>query len=45
MVFKKIRGPIHDPRGKIMPNWFGLYIIKTIMQEGAVKLMDMNGEE
>ena len=45
LVLKEIRAPIFDPRGKFKQNWVGPYIIKTIMPEGGIKLMDLDGNE
>jgi hypothetical protein len=45
LVLKELRAPVFDPRGKFKPNWAGPYVIKTIMTGGAVKLMDLDGEE
>ncbi|MBY3556045.1 transposase family protein, partial [Modestobacter lapidis] len=45
LVLKEIRMPIHDPRGKFKPSWVGPYIIKEILSSGAVRLMDVDGNE
>jgi hypothetical protein len=36
---------VFDPRGKFKPNWAEPYVIKTIMTRGAMKLMELDGEE
>lgn len=45
LVLKEFRAPVFDPRGKFKPNWMGLYIIKTILPGGAVKLIDGDSNE
>ena len=45
VVLEELRAPVFDPRGKFKPNWAGSYDIKTIMTGGAVKLIDLDGEE
>lgn len=44
-VLKEVRAPVMDPRGKFRPKWVGPYIIKTIMSERGVRLMDLDGIE
>ena len=39
-MLKNARQNVLDPRGKFKPNWDGLYLVKTILSRGAVKLMD-----
>ncbi|RVX07061.1 Gag-Pol polyprotein [Vitis vinifera] len=43
LVLKVIRGLIRDPRGKVRPNWSGPYFIRELTLEGAVWLMDLDG--
>jgi hypothetical protein len=45
MVLKVNRGLVLDPRGKFIPNWSGPYIIKGLMKEGVVWLMDLDGNQ
>jgi transposase InsO family protein len=45
LVLKENRAPIHDPRGKFKPNWSGPFLVKHITSAGAVKLVDLNGDE
>ena len=45
LVLKELRAPVFDLIRKFKPNWAGPYIIKTIIIGGAVKLMDLDGEE
>ncbi|KAL7241812.1 hypothetical protein ACSBR1_014405 [Camellia fascicularis] len=45
MVLKDNRASIHDPRGKLKPNWTNPYIIKSIWLGGAIILMDLDGLE
>ena len=39
LVLKEIRAPVQDANGKFKQNWAGLYIIKQIYSEGAIRLM------
>ena len=34
-----------DLRGKMNPRWFGPFIIKKIMLEGATRITNLDGEE
>ncbi|KAJ9691124.1 hypothetical protein PVL29_013344 [Vitis rotundifolia] len=43
LVLKVIRGLIRDPRGKFRPNWSRPYFIRELTPEGAVWLMDLDG--
>ena len=45
LVFKELRAPVFNPRGKFKPNWARPYVIKTLFSGGVAKLMDMDGEE
>jgi len=45
MVLKEIRAIIQGQREMSRLNWSGLFIIKTILPGGAVKLMNLDGEE
>ena len=45
LVLKALRKNVLDPRGKFRPNWAGPYIVKNILSGGAVRLIDMNGDE
>jgi len=45
LVLKALRKNVLDPRGKFRPNWAGPYIVKDILSGGAVRLVDMNGDE
>ena len=45
LVLKENRAPIHDPRGKFKPNWSGPFLVKHLTPAGAVKLMDLDGNE
>ena len=44
-VLKLLKETHSDPRGKFRPNWEGPYVIKKVLQKGAVRLMDMDGNE
>ena len=43
LVLRVIRGLIRDPRGKFRPNWSRPYFISELTPEGAVWLMDLDG--
>ena len=45
LVLRVLRGLVTDPRGKFRPNWSGPYIIKELTPEGAVWLMDLDGNQ
>ncbi len=45
LVLKLVKETHSDPRGKFRPNWEGPYVIKKVLQKGAVRLMDMDGNE
>ena len=45
LVLKILRVETFDPRGKMMPRWFGPFIIKKIMSRGATRIIDLDGEE
>ena len=45
LILKEIRAPIFDTKGKFKPNWANPDIIKTIMPEERIKLMDLDGNE
>ena len=32
-------------KGKFRPNWEGPYVVKKILSKGAVRIMDMDGNE
>ncbi|XP_074300211.1 uncharacterized protein LOC141631442 [Silene latifolia] len=46
LVLKSVRAllPI-DPRGKFKPNWAGPYLVKKILSGGAVRLIDLDGND
>jgi len=44
-VLKELRSDISDPRGKFMPNWSDLYIVKKILSGETTYLMDPDGVE
>ena len=45
LILKEFWPSIFDPRGKFKPNWPKPYVIKMIMTRGAMKLMELDGEE
>ena len=45
LVLKVHRGLIGDPRGKFRPTWSGSYVIRDLIQEGATRLTDLNGNQ
>ncbi|KAL9236118.1 hypothetical protein vseg_010822 [Gypsophila vaccaria] len=46
LVLKSVRASLRvDPRGKFKPNWSGPYIINEIYSGGAVKIIDLDGQE
>ena len=45
LVLKLIRAMHTDPRGKFRPNWEGPFVVKKILQKGAVTITDMEGNE
>ncbi len=45
LMLKEFWLSVFDPRGKFKPNWAEPYVIKTIMTRGAMKLMELDGEE
>ena len=34
-----------DPREKFRPNWEGPYLVKTVLPKGAVRILDLEGNE
>ncbi|XP_037497867.1 uncharacterized protein LOC119371572 [Jatropha curcas] len=42
---KQMQPNTHDPRGKFKPNWEGPILIKRMFSKGAVKLLDLEGNE
>ena len=45
LVLRVLRGLVTDPRGKFRPNWRGPYIIRELTPEGAIWLMDLDGNQ
>ena len=45
LVLKLVKATHTDPRGKFRPNWEGPFVIKKLLQKGAAKVMDMDGNE
>ena len=45
LVLRQAKQNLPDPRGKFRPNWEGPYFIKTVLSKGAVKLIDIDGNE
>jgi ribonuclease HI len=45
LVLKEMGTAVYDPRGKFRPNWSGPYVVKVVTPYGAVKLMDLDGNE
>ena len=45
LVLRVLRGLVTDPRGKFRPNWSGPYIIRELTPEGAVWLMNLDGNQ
>ena len=45
LVVKKIISVQKDHRGKWMPNYEGLYVVKKVFSRGALILTRMDGEE
>ena len=44
LVLKMLRDETFNPRGKMKPRWFSLFIIKKIMSGGATRITDLDGE-
>ena len=44
-MLKQARPITFDPRRKFKPNWEGPYLVKKIMFKGAVKIVDLEGNE
>ena len=40
-----LRDETFDPRRKMKPRWFGPFIIKKIMSGGAIRIINLDGEE
>ena len=45
LVLKMLRDETFDPRGKMKPKWSRPFIIKKIMFGGAIRIIDLDGEE
>ena len=45
LVLRQAKQNLIDPREKFQPNWEGPYLVKTILSKGAVKLMNVDGNE
>ncbi|KAA3482965.1 RNA-directed DNA polymerase (Reverse transcriptase), Ribonuclease H [Gossypium australe] len=44
LVLQKIIHIQKDFRGKYMPNWEGLYVVKKVFSRGALILTEMDGK-
>ena len=44
-ILKVLRDETFDPRGKMKSRWSRLFIIKKIMSGGALRIIDLDGEE
>ena len=45
LVLRILRGLIGDPRGKFRHSWSGSYVIRELTPEGAVWLIDLDGNQ
>ena len=45
LVLKLVKATNTDPRGKFRSNWEGPYVVKKVLQKGAAKIMDVDGNE
>jgi len=45
LVLKVLGDKTFDPRGKMKPRWSRPFIIKKIMSGGAMRIIDLDGEE
>ena len=45
LVLKVNKGLIGDPRGKFRPTWSGSYVIRDLIQEGATRLTNLDGNQ
>ena len=43
LVLMVLRDETFDPRGKMMPRWFGPFIIKKIMFGGVTRITNLDG--
>ena len=45
LVLKQSKPSTTDPMGKFRPNWEGPYIVQKVMGNGAVRMLDLEGNE
>ena len=45
LVLKVLKDETFDPRGKMKPRWSGPFIIMKIMSRGAIRIIELDGEE